>query len=173
MLLRIPPCPAGRRTLPLVGACFLTLNPMSTSLSRAAKRWLTRFDRLPHALCYWCLFRYDGDRSLDELERAVRSRRGEACKSCGYRFGWVPSPAALPPGRDAFLGPRDEADQAWFRAHVEAVEALGFEVYESNECGILVAVPDTDHDFLSRCWTPLFRMRRQHVHRSLRRPTRG
>jgi hypothetical protein len=55
--------------------------------------------------------------------------------------------------------PDDTTDQRWIKENLQDVEDCGFLVYESDECGILLAIDGAGYDFYENHWIPLYKAR--------------
>jgi hypothetical protein len=82
------------------------------------------------------------------------------CSKCNLDCDvhWTGAQYAWPAGWGTLWIPCD-MDLSWFKEHSDDVAKLGFIVYESDECGILLGIDGGGYDFFEAHWLPLYRLR--------------
>jgi hypothetical protein len=163
---------------------------MSTTLRQAAESWIDGFDQVPasvlekmakadeamtyydsdslrliaspRVVCDECDSTYEGELTLEQLQRREADTRGEVCPNCshnngdGWRIGFPVY--AFPCGWSTLFAPRRGLENDWLIEHAAEVAALGFFVFESEDYGCLLGIDGAGYDFYEAHWVPLYEL---------------
>jgi hypothetical protein len=82
----------------------------------------------------------------------------DACeKECETH--WSGAEYAWPAAWGKMFIPEDPCDRRWIENNADAVAALGFIVYTSDETGIILGIDGAGFDFYAERWMPLYDLR--------------
>jgi hypothetical protein len=65
----------------------------------------------------------------------------------------------FPSGWGFLFHPECSLDEDWIKNNIDIVEKCGFLIYQSEDCGLLLAIDGCGYDFHSKHWQPLYRAR--------------
>jgi hypothetical protein len=105
------------------------------TLQEACARWMGDFSPIPTSLIVRAF-----TNAPEELD-LLSSELPEYAWPCAH--GWMFHPEHL-------------TDEEWIIENIEAVEACGFLIYDSDETGILLGVDGGGYSFLEEHWLPLY-----------------
>lgn len=81
--------------------------------------------------------------TMEDLE-LLSSREPELDYPCAW--GWM-------------FTPDDECDEEWILENIDEVEACGFFVFQSDECGVMLGVDSVGYSYFDTHWLPLYKAR--------------
>ena len=73
-------------------------------------------------------------------------------------------PSDWPAMWGAFFSPTLNLDEEWIRNNIDIVEKCGILVYNSEECGLLLALDENADNFFDNYWIPLYKARYLKLH---------
>ena len=106
------------------------------TIEEACRRWVDRdFSLIPVPLIKKA-YQYDPN-ELELLSNNYPELDWPAC------WGWL-------------FSPTNSFDERWIRDNISEVEECGFLIYESDECGLLLALDGAGYCFFEHHWIPLY-----------------